>query len=72
MKTLIDQLTKTDVTINLISTGNGASITMCANGILITETVRGDAYSAAKVAFAKRDLSAFGALFDGAAERMAA
>ena len=66
MKTIRDQLTNTDVTINLISTGNGASITMCANGILITETVRGDAYDMAKVAFVKRDLSAFGSFFDGA------
>jgi len=64
MKTLIDQLTKTDVTINLISTGKGASITMCANGILITETVRGDAYNMAKVAFVKRDIESFGSHFN--------
>jgi len=64
MKTIRDQLTNTDVTINLINTGKGASITMCANGILITETVRGDAYTLAKLAFAKRDIESFGSHFN--------
>jgi len=64
MKTIRDQLTNTDVTINLINTGKGASITMCANGRLITETVRGDAYTLAKLAFAKRDIESFGSHFN--------
>lgn len=64
MRTIKDHLTGTDVTINLINTGKGASITMCANGVLLTETVRGDAYNMAKVAFAKRDLESFGSHFN--------
>jgi len=64
MKTIRDQITNTDVTINLINTGKGASITMCANGVLITETVRGDDYTLAKLAFAKRDIESFGIHFN--------
>lgn len=72
MKTIRDQLTGADVTMNLINTGKGATLTLCANGILLTETVRGADYTAAKVAFAKRDLDGFGSFFDERAERMAA
>jgi hypothetical protein len=69
MKTIRDQLTGTDVTINLINTGRSATLTMCANGRLLTETVRGDAWSMAKVAYAKRDLESFGSFFDERAEK---
>lgn len=72
MKTVTDQLTGADVTMNLINTGHGATITLCANGILLTEKVRGADYTAAKVAFAKRDLDGFGALFDRMENREAA
>lgn len=68
MKTIRDHLTGHDITINAINTGRGGTITICANGILLTETVRGDAWSMAKVAFAKRDLESFGSLFDGRTE----
>ena len=71
-KTVKDQLTGVDVTCNLINTGRGATITMCANGVLLTETVRGDALSMAKVAYAKRDLESFGSLFDKAERQEAA
>lgn len=64
MKTVTDQLTGTDVTMNLINTGQGATLTLCANGVLLTEKVRGDAWSMAKVAFAKRDLESFGSFFN--------
>ena len=64
MKLIRDQATGVDVTIQLINTGHGGTITMCANGILLTETVRGDAYNMAKVAFAKRDLESFGSHFN--------
>ncbi len=72
MKTIRDQVSQVDVTINFINTGRGATLTMCANGILLTETVRGDAWSMAKVAFAKRDLNAFGSFFDKDEKREAA
>lgn len=64
LKTIRDQLTDVDVTINLINTGKSAIITMCANGVLLTETVRGDGLSMAKVAYAKRDLESFGSHFN--------
>ena len=64
MKTIRDQLTGHDITINLINTGRGATLTLCANGVLLTETVRGDAWSMAKVAYAKRDLESFGSFFN--------
>ena len=67
-KTVKDQLTGVDVTIAIINTGRGGTLTLCANGTLLTETVRGDAWSMAKCAYAKRDLESFGSHFDGRAE----
>jgi hypothetical protein len=67
-KTIRDHITGADVTCNLI----GNTITLCANGRLLTETVRGADYTAAKVAFAKRDLEGFGTLFDRHEKREAA
>lgn len=63
-KTIRDQLTGTDVTINLINTGRAATLTMCANGVLLTETVRGGDLTAARRAYSKRDLESFGSFFE--------
>ena len=71
-KTIRDQVSGFDITIGLINTGHGATITLCANGTLLTETVRGADCTAAKVAFSKRDLEGFGALFDRMEKREAA
>ncbi len=72
MKTIRDQLTGHDITINLINTGRAGTLTMCANGVLLTETVRGDAWSMARVAYAKRDLESFGSFFERAEKAEAA
>ena len=72
MKTIRDQLTGVDVTVNLINTGKSATLTMCANGVLLTETVRGADLAAAKRAYSKRDLEAFGSFFERAEKAEAA
>ena len=64
MKQILDHVSGHTVAINLINTGRGATLTLCANGVLLTETVRGDAWSMAKVAYAKRDLESFGSFFN--------
>jgi len=63
-KAIRDQLTGVDVTCNLINAGTSATLTLCANGRLLTETVRGADLAAAKRAFSKRDLEAFGSFFE--------
>jgi hypothetical protein len=67
-KQIIDQQTGATVTIDLI--GNIATI--CANGILLTQTINRADLSMAKVALAKRDLEGFGSFFNTETERIAA
>ena len=72
MKQIIDHVSGHMVSINLINTGRSATLTMCANGTLLTETVRGADLTAAKRAFSKRDLEGFGSFFDRAERAEAA
>jgi hypothetical protein len=71
-KTVKDQLTGVDCTINLINTGKSATLTLCANGRLLTETVRGGDLAAARRAYSKRDLESFGSFFERAEKAEAA
>lgn len=72
MKQILDHVSGHTVSIAIINTGRGGTITICANGVLLTETVRGDAWSMAKCAYAKRDLESFGSFFERAEQREAA
>ena len=72
LKQIIDHVSGHTVEINLINTGRSATLTMCANGVLLTETVRGADLTAAKRAFSKRDLEGFGSFFDKGEKREAA
>lgn len=71
-KIIKDQVSGVDVVCNLVNTGRGATLTMCANGVLLTETVRGADLTAARRAFSKRDLEAFGSFFERAEKAEAA
>lgn len=72
MKQILDHVSGHTVAINLVNTGKSATLTLCANGILLTETVRGADLAAAKRAYSKRDLDAFGSFFDKVEKREAA
>lgn len=72
MKQILDHVSGHTVSINLINAGRGATLTMCANGILLTETVRGADLAAAKRAYSKRDLESFGSFFERAEKAEAA
>lgn len=68
MKTIKDQVSGVDVSINLI----GSKATMCANGRLIETTIRPADLSLAKIALSKRDLESFGSFFERADRQEAA
>lgn len=72
MKQILDHVSGHTVAINLVNAGKSATLTLCANGVLLTETVRGADLAAAKRAYSKRDLDAFGSFFDKEEKREAA